>query len=147
MASTRCTAAAKRFEAAKSALETGNFSASNFEAQYVARAAAGPGRRKKSWSEKLRNQRDGPAAEDLLTVISRRDRGKLLAGHPRPDNPVGAALRPHLFGQPQGAKYGVSSSVLTTPNRSSRLASAFWKTQGSKPATACPALTRPSTRR
>lgn len=109
-------AAAKRFEAAKSALETGNFSASNFEAQYVARAAAGAGSQEEELVRAVTalSKEMGLAAEDLLTVISYETGGKLSPGTLGPTTQWGQHFGLIQFGQPQGAKYGVSPQSSTT---------------------------------
>lgn len=109
-------AAAKRFEAAKAALETGNLSAANFEAQYVARAAAGAGSQEEELVRSVTAlaEQMGLAAEDLLTVISYETGGSLSPSRLGPTTQWGQHFGLIQFGQPQGAKYGVTPQSSVT---------------------------------
>ena len=107
-------AAAKRFEAAKAALETkfANFSAAGFEAQYVAEAARGAG----SQNEELVRaavalaEKMGLAAEDLLTVISYETAGTLSPSITNDGGYTGLIQ----FSPYNQKKYGVNASSTVT---------------------------------
>lgn len=105
-------AAARRFEAAKAALNTDRLTASNFEAQYVARAAAGAG----SQDEELVRavvalaEEMGVAAKDLLTVISYETAGTLSPSIANSGGYTGLIQ----FSPYNQKKYGVDASSTVT---------------------------------